>query len=164
MQLTNLLLPILSLTSVLSASPIQVLEPRADTPANVFKISNFSNSGVPHSLLSYVSFTVEGSNWSSYCTASSSVKPSIATTPFPTKCNKPGISFGFEVKTGIGYVLTIIHRYNKDQSINLGTIWAGTDVQTRVNPANPNGNVEYLNYPSNFTIPYSTYTQPKKAT
>ncbi|RVD87389.1 uncharacterized protein DFL_001625 [Arthrobotrys flagrans] len=160
MQLTNLILPILSLASALNASPI--LAPRADAPANVFTVTDFYDSGVPHSLYSYVSFNVRDPTFTAYCTASSSVVPTIATTPFPTRCNKPGVSFGLEYKTGIGYVLTIIHRYNKDQTIDLGIIWVGTDVQTRVNPTNPNGNVQYINYPSNFTVPYSRYTEPKK--
>ncbi|KAF3084885.1 hypothetical protein TWF569_002064 [Orbilia oligospora] len=160
MQLINFILPILSLASTLNASPI--LAPRAKVPAGVFTVTDFYDSGVPHSLYSYVSFNVQDPSFTAYCTASSSVMPTIATAPFPTRCNKPGVSFGLEYKTGIGYVLTIIHRYNRDQTIDLGTIWVGTDVRTRVNPANPNGNVQYINYPTNFTVPYGHYTEPKK--
>ncbi|KAF3193927.1 hypothetical protein TWF225_008120 [Orbilia oligospora] len=135
MQLTNFILPILSLASTLNASPI--LAPRAKVPAGVFTVTDFYDSGVPHSLYSYVSFNVQDPSFTAYCTASSSVMPTIATAPFPT-------------------------RYNRDQTIDLGTIWVGTDVRTRVNPANPNGNVQYINYPTNFTVPYGHYTEPKK--
>ncbi|KAK6331988.1 hypothetical protein TWF718_002526 [Orbilia javanica] len=163
MQLTSFILPILSLASALTASPI--LEPRAGPASNFFTVTDFYDSGVPHSLSSYVSFNVKGPwpSFTAYCTASSSVVPTIATAPFPTKCTgKPGVAFGLEYKTGVGYVLTIMHRYRWDQTVRLGTIWVGTDVQTRVNPVNPNGNVQYLNYSSSFTVPFSEYTQEKK--
>ncbi|KAF3903903.1 hypothetical protein ABW20_dc0110186 [Dactylellina cionopaga] len=164
MHLSTVLLPLISLVSTLQATPLPseegaILASRA-TGGN-FAITDFYNSGVPHSVVSYVSFTVKdpSTNLNALCSASQSIFPTVVTAPFPTKCNTPGVSFGLEYLKGTGYILQVIHRYNRDRTIDLGTIWLGTDVQTRVNPANPNGNVQYLNYTTAFTVPFSRYTQ-----
>ncbi|EPS41291.1 hypothetical protein H072_4841 [Dactylellina haptotyla CBS 200.50] len=167
MQFSTLLLPLLSLAAT-QASPIiaedHVISARAT--ANTFQITDFYDSGVPHSVTAYVSFTVTNpvTRLSAKCYASQSIQPTIATTPFPTKCDKPGVAFGFQYYAGLGYALTVLHKRNYDQVADMGIIWVGNDVQTRVNPANPNGNVQYINHTTAFEIPYSSYTQLKKPT
>ncbi|KAF3926967.1 hypothetical protein ABW20_dc0108319 [Dactylellina cionopaga] len=170
MQLTKALLPLLSLASVLQASPLpsedHAIAARATT-TGAFEISNFSNGGSPHSSTAYIFFDLKdpATKLSTNCSATENVGPySPATAPFITKCGVPGTGFGIENRKGTGYILTIIHRYNRDQTIDFGVIWLGNDVQTRVNPINPNGNYQYLNYATNFTIPYSKYIELKKTT
>ncbi|KAF3913080.1 hypothetical protein AA313_de0200256 [Arthrobotrys entomopaga] len=169
MHFTTLLLPLLSLASTIRASPLNspedhTLSARATTGA--FQISDFYDSGVPHSVQAYLSLTIydPATKLTATCYATQSIQPSIATAIFPTKCSVPGVAFGMEYYNGLGYVLTILHKWNRDQNTDMGIIWLGTDVQTRVDQFNPNGNVQYLNYATNFTVPYSRYIQPKKAT
>ncbi|KAK6540058.1 hypothetical protein TWF694_008888 [Orbilia ellipsospora] len=169
MHFTTLLLPLLSLASSINASPLglpedHTLSARATTGA--FQISDFYNSGIPHSAQAYLSLTVKdpATKLTATCYVTQAILPSIATAIFPTKCSVPGVAFGLEYYQGLGYVLTILHKWNRDQNTDMGIIWMGTDVQTRVDPFNPNGNVQFLNYSSNFTVPYSRYIQLKKST
>ncbi|KAJ6264021.1 hypothetical protein Dda_0160 [Drechslerella dactyloides] len=153
------LLPLLAVAT--SASPIMNLSPRS--ASGCFAITSFYNSGSPHSISARVSFNLNDAATGLYasCFASQSIQPSIATTPFPTACNDTSVVFGVEVKTGVpGYWLTIAHLTNGNKTVDTGSFWLGADIQRFDNPSgNPNGDYDYLNVPTSFSVGYNQYTQ-----
>ncbi|KAK6353532.1 hypothetical protein TWF696_005495 [Orbilia brochopaga] len=152
------LLPLLALAA--SASPIINLAPRAE--AGNFAITSFYNSGVPHSVVAHVGFTLTDASKSlvATCSASLAIQPTIATTAFPTTCNDTCVFFGFEYKVGVpGYWLTLAHVYNDNKTVDTGSYWLGADVKIYENPSTPTGNYDYLNVPTSFDVAYNRCTQ-----
>ncbi|KAK6529786.1 hypothetical protein TWF281_008945 [Arthrobotrys megalospora] len=159
MKFTTILLPLLALSSGITASPVDIsaveepstIEARQAKEVN-FKITKFYNYGRPHSFTSFIGFTVENpaAKVKASCTASQS--RNIATTPYYTRCDKPGVGFGF-TDVGGGYVLTIGQRYNKNKSIDIASLFIPDEHVKRSNNRNdPNGNFDYIDYPENFTL------------
>ncbi|KAF3930010.1 hypothetical protein ABW19_dt0200345 [Dactylella cylindrospora] len=169
MQLKSLLLlPLLSLTSLPSttATPLPDNHSPSITPRSAdgcFSISQFRNSGSPHSISATVYFLLSdpSTSLSASCYASLSIQPSIVFTQFPTSCNDTSVLFGVEIRTGApGYWLTVAHLYNGNQTVDAGSVWLGNDVRRFDNPSgNPNGDYDYLNYPAEFTVAYNRHVQ-----
>ncbi|EPS41449.1 hypothetical protein H072_4606 [Dactylellina haptotyla CBS 200.50] len=166
MQLTSILIPLLSLASTLNAIPLvspeenAALEARAGNfvpPANpVFYITDFSNQGTPHSNRVQISFKVNNPTTKQTATCSYSSYQGvsgIAVAPFYTRCSTPGFGFGFELVQG-GWVLTVEQKYSKDMIVEVGTVWLGdaSNIKTNVNTYNPNGSFKYFDHLDYFTI------------
>ncbi|KAK6342087.1 hypothetical protein TWF730_001566 [Orbilia blumenaviensis] len=166
MQLKSYLLPLLSVASTLTATPIASpdkasLESRS--AAGCFEITQFRNSGSPHSISATVSFDVvdRSTNAAATCRAILSIQPSIVTTQFPTYCNDTTVAFGFQYNPPFpGYWLSIAHIYNNNNTVDAGAVWAGRDIRRYDNPSgNPNGDYDYLNYPAEFSVAYNRHVQ-----
>ncbi|KAF3916912.1 hypothetical protein ABW21_db0203903 [Orbilia brochopaga] len=154
---------ILTLAASAAATPIISFPVRERSASGCFVITDFYNSGSPHSISAYVSFTLKDADTAliATCRATQSIQPSIATTPFPTPCNDTSVVFGFEYKVGVpGYWLTVAHVYNGNKTVDTGSYWLGADIERFDNPSgNPNGDYDYLNVPTSFDVGYNRYTQ-----
>ncbi|EWC47811.1 hypothetical protein DRE_03011 [Drechslerella stenobrocha 248] len=146
-----------ALFALAAANPL----PRSSS--GCFTVSQFRNSGSPHSISASVSFSVKdaATALSASCFASLSIQPSVVTTQFPTTCNDTTVFFGVEYNPGVpGYYLTLAHVYNDNKTVDAGSVWLGSDIKRFDNPSgNPNGDYDYLNYPSDFTVGYNRHTQ-----
>ncbi|KAK6330748.1 hypothetical protein TWF718_002949 [Orbilia javanica] len=166
MQLKYYLLPLLSFASPLTATPVATPEKatlESRSAAGCFEITQFRNSGSPHSISATVSFDLvdRSKNLAASCRAILSIQPSIVTTEFPTYCNDTSVAFGFQYKPPFpGYWLSIAHIYNNNNTVDTGSIWAGRDIRRYDNPSgNPNGDFDYLNYPADFKVAYNRHVQ-----
>ncbi|EPS42581.1 hypothetical protein H072_3440 [Dactylellina haptotyla CBS 200.50] len=164
MQLTSILLSALSLASTLTASPVPAEKSiQARSAAGCFEVTQFRNSGSPHSISAtvYLAVTDASTGLAATCSAVLSIQPSIVTTQFPTVCNDTSVFFGFEYKPGVpGYWLTLAHLYNGNQTVDSGSVWMGGDIRRYDNPSgNPNGDFDYLNYPAEFSVGYNRHIQ-----
>ncbi|KAK6538827.1 hypothetical protein TWF694_010392 [Orbilia ellipsospora] len=169
MQLSTLILPLLTLASTLRATPVPVpkanldkavLESRATSypsyPSDpTFRITEFYDQGTPHSQMVYISFKLTNpvTSQTTSCSFTTYTGGPIALTPFYTRCDKLGFGFGFELIQG-GYMLTVEEKWNRDTVVQVGTVWLGNaaNIKTRVDTANPNGNFQYFDVPHDFTI------------
>ncbi|KAK6510917.1 hypothetical protein TWF506_010005 [Arthrobotrys conoides] len=155
MKFTTVILPLLSLASGLTATPIaadesSIIEARQAKVATVFTITNFFNYGRPHSSQSFIGFEWKSSSGGK-ANCSATKTGNIATTPLYTRC-VPGVGFGFD-RVGGGYLLSIVHRYKKNKNIDSANLYIPDEhVKRTNNTANPNGNYDYIDYPSNFTL------------
>ncbi|KAF3152916.1 hypothetical protein TWF569_002733 [Orbilia oligospora] len=157
MKFTTVFLPLLSLASGLTATPIAAgeysnLEARqVQVKEHTFTITNFYNYGRPHSVLAHVGFDWKSTaGGKASCNATQS--RNIATTPLYTRCSAAGVGFGFD-RVGGGYVLTIVHRYKWNKNIDTASLYIPDEhVKRSNNTANPNGNFDYIDYPANFTL------------
>ncbi|KZF21672.1 hypothetical protein L228DRAFT_157423 [Xylona heveae TC161] len=131
-----------------------------------FLITNFYDSGSPHSIEARVTFDVTDlsppkhdlpvTNISNVaCFASLAIQPTIAYAAFGTPCQAPGLSFGLQWVVGAGYYLSVVHSYDNNKTVDAGTVWLGSDVETYQDPFNPNGNYQYLNHSTTFEFKYN---------
>ncbi|KAF3901846.1 hypothetical protein AA313_de0208828 [Arthrobotrys entomopaga] len=165
MQLTTFILPILSLASTLTqATPVPSDKSlHARSGAGCFEVTEFRDSGSPHSIEARIYFIVTdaSTNVAAACTASLAIQPTIATATFPTVCNDTSVSFGVEYKPGLpGYWFEIAHVYNGNKTVDTGSYWLGSDVGRYNDPLNPNGDYDFLNRPMAFSVAYNRYVQP----
>ncbi|KAF3923695.1 hypothetical protein ABW20_dc0102270 [Dactylellina cionopaga] len=164
MHFNSLLLSVLSLASTLTATPVPFDNSlKARSGSGCFEITNFRNSGSPHSISAQVYFTLTDppTSLAATCSALLSIQPSIVTAPFPTTCNDTSVVFGLEYNTQLpGYWLNIAHLYNGNQTVDIGSLWLGRDIRRYDNPSgNPNGDYDYLNFPAEFSVAYNRHVQ-----
>ncbi|KAF3242346.1 hypothetical protein TWF217_011773 [Orbilia oligospora] len=166
MQLKSYLLPFLTLASTLTATPIASPEKatlQSRSADGCFEITQFRNSGSPHSISATVAFELvdRSKNLAASCRAILSIQPTIVTAEFPTYCNDSSVAFGFQYKPPFpGYWLSIAHIYNNNNTVDAGSVWAGRDVRRYDNPSgNPNGDYDYLNFPAEFSVAYNRHVQ-----
>lgn len=164
MQLKSLILPLFASAAVAIPTPDNHATSLNTRSADgCFKISQFRNSGSPHSISATVYFLLSdpATSLNAYCQAIMSITPSIVQAQFPTRCNDTSLAFGVEVRPGApGYWLTIAHWYNNNQTIDAGAVWLGNDRRRFDNPSgNPNGDYDYLNYPAEFDVAYNRHIQ-----
>ncbi|KAF3135734.1 hypothetical protein TWF569_009666 [Orbilia oligospora] len=147
MQLKPYLLPFLTLASTLTATPIASPEKatlQSRSADGCFEITQFRNSGSPHSISATVAFELvdRSKNLAASCRAILSIQPTIVTAEFPTYCNDSSVAFGFQ------YIPPF------------PGVWAGRDVRRYDNPSgNPNGDYDYLNFPAEFSVAYNRHVQ-----
>lgn len=147
MHTTTSLIALLSAATTISALPATTLSPRS---AGQFSISGFCDHGVPHETQATVSFSVTDLTAGTplndvLCsTTLPAIQPTIATAPFGTACSTPSLVFGFTTVATGGYNLTLQHHYD-GQTTDTGIFYFPTaKVETYENPANPNGDYEFL--------------------
>ncbi|KAK6532352.1 hypothetical protein TWF281_006541 [Arthrobotrys megalospora] len=164
MQLTSVLLPILSMAAAIQAAP--VAEPQAapgqTTSMPTFTISNFSNAGAPHSMQVYISFDVKSNpfGYTAKCSATHPIGAGtagtadrIASPGYFTECKsnqsgkKTGFGFVWEPKTKT-YILSVT-QWTGGNTLS-GSISFPKKIKTQKNAVNPNGNYDYLDAPKKF--------------
>lgn len=152
-----------SVLTGLAASASAASIPRQAQPS-AWSITNFFASGAPHSITTTYRFDITDGTTSSYCVALISTTPDIGYAPL-TECNNPMYSFSFGLgpynETEPGYNLQIWQADPEDASCGAaGTrcVYTGikffpaSDVETVVDPNNPNGNYDRLNTAPDFTL------------
>ncbi|KAK6347874.1 hypothetical protein TWF718_005694 [Orbilia javanica] len=117
MQLISVILPILGMATAIQAAPAPApwTEPGQSTSMPTFTISNFSNSGKPHSGQVTISFDMKSNpfGYTAKCTATHPIgSGQIATPKYFTECKslqsgkKNGFGFVYEPKTNT-FLLTV---------------------------------------------------------
>ncbi|RVD85347.1 uncharacterized protein DFL_003671 [Arthrobotrys flagrans] len=166
MQLTSILLPILGMATAIQAAPAPQAAPGQTTSMPTFTISNFSNSGSPHSAQVSISFDLKSNpfGYTAKCFAThpigagsagaSDIKGTIASPKYYTECKsnesgkKNGFGFVYEPKTNT--FLLSVTQWTGGNTLS-GSISFPNKIKTQKN-ANPNGNYNYLDAPKQFTI------------
>lgn len=137
--------------------------PRQAQPS-AWSITNFFASGAPHSITTTYRFDITDGSTSTYCVALVSTTPDIGYAPLG-ECENPTYSFSFGLgpynETEPGYNLQVWQADPEDASCGAaGTrcVYTGikffpaSDVETVVDPNNPNGNYDRLNTAPDFTL------------
>ncbi|KAK6542504.1 hypothetical protein TWF694_006456 [Orbilia ellipsospora] len=165
MQLKNSILPLLSFASLLTATPVPSLSARSE--AGCFEVTQFRDSGSPHSIEAQVYFLVTDASTgvAATCSANLAIQPTIVTADFPTVCNDTSVVFGLEYNPKLpGYWFIIGHLYNNNNTVDTGSLWLGGDIRRYNDPLNPNGDYDYLNFPASFSVAYNRHVQEKPTT
>ncbi|KAK6542325.1 hypothetical protein TWF694_006284 [Orbilia ellipsospora] len=154
MRFSTLLLPALSLAATIHAAPVEEesnIAARASTSNPYFTVTNFSNSGQPHSVTSFVYFKVKSEPFGQTAECTAQKNGPIATAGYWTKCKPSSFGFGFTYdKTSKAYVLTITQ--NTGGNLLTGAVTVPNKQKTIVNKINPNGNVQSLVHEKNFRV------------
>ncbi|KAK6518359.1 hypothetical protein TWF506_005517 [Arthrobotrys conoides] len=171
MQLTSIILPIIGMATAIQAAPApQSGVPGHSTSLPTFTISNFSNSGSPHSAQVSISFELKSNpfGYTAKCFAThpigsgsagtsdnKNLKGNIASPQYYTECTshqsgkKNGFGFVYEPKTNT-FLLTVT-QWTGGNTLS-GSISFPNKIKTRKNAINPNGNYNYLEAPTKFDI------------
>ncbi|KAF3273665.1 hypothetical protein TWF173_005433 [Orbilia oligospora] len=168
MQLTSIILPIIGMAAAVQAAPApQSGVPGKSTSIPTFTISNFSNSGSPHSAQVSISFDLKSNpfGYTAKCFATHPIgagsagskgpQANVATPKYYTECksNQPGKKngFGFVYEPKTNTFLLSVTQWTGGNTLS-GSISFPNKIKTRVDKINPNGNYNYLESPKTFDI------------
>ncbi|KAK6357948.1 hypothetical protein TWF730_007304 [Orbilia blumenaviensis] len=165
MHFASFILPVLGMAAAVQAAPNSTPSgPGRSVESPTFSITNFSNSGSPHSNQVTISFDVKTNpyNYAAKCTATHPIgagtagtKSTVASPKWITECKvakggqRTGFGFAYDAKSN-SFFLSLSQTFGS--TAVSGGVSLRNKIKTKKNGVNPNGNFNYLDAPKSMTI------------